>query len=173
MCDSLDCNISYTNCVIQKHDSLDCIMPNPHNWVMLWSISLSDAIPLCCCAMQMSHHLCVKIALGCIRLLKALEFMISTHVQLRHLPLFTWFIGFVGGANNFCLQKSRMPTGRIGIFNNWVDAWVRSFSDLGHLTFQYIQSLWSLLVLCALPKLCHLKWIPIWAYSNYNDFVVI
>ncbi len=30
--------------------------------------------------------------------------------------LFRRFIGFTGGANNFCLQKSRMPTGRIGIF---------------------------------------------------------
>ncbi len=32
-------------------------------------------------------------------------------------------IGPIGGANNFCLQKSRMPTGRIGIFQLDLCAW--------------------------------------------------
>ncbi len=36
---------------------------------------------------------------------------------MHHSALFRWFIGFIGGASNFCLQKSRMPTGRIGIFD--------------------------------------------------------
>ncbi len=29
--------------------------------------------------------------------------------------------GLIGGANNFCLQKSRMPTGRIGILNYFIN----------------------------------------------------
>ena len=44
-------------------------------------------------------------------------YMCSSDIYLlvQNSPLFKWFIFLIGGANNFCLQKSRVPTGRIGI----------------------------------------------------------
>ena len=68
------------------------------------------------------HHIhealdCIMLYVDCAILTRPGSWIFMTHrITSCAMYIFRWYIGSVGGANNFCLQKSRIPTGRIGIF---------------------------------------------------------
>ncbi len=58
------------------------------------------------------------------------------------------YIGSIGGGNNFCLQKSRMPTDRIGIFNVIVE----QTAITCHICFEIVDELCSVLLSRDVPR---------------------
>ena len=93
-----------------------CTAPCPDHWFTCCGITIGEYAKRCA-ARTVLFWISPKGGSFMIVHMYSSDIYLLLRVLSQNLPLFRWFIGFIGGTNNFCLQKSRMPTGRIGIFS--------------------------------------------------------